>query len=284
MSTVIDSRIFRNIFSTEAINAVWSDKTRTSYYLEFEAALAKVQAKLNIIPERAAEEIAKHCRWDDMDIDDLREQTELIGYPVLGVVRQIVKKVNAIEPQLGEWTHWGATTQVSCLLQGTSRIGSYGNVGLDRYGNGASAARYAQSCGGRLTKDHPRARGSGRKAQDYTDGGTEQSAASCATVVWLQDGSSACILPASSVSTRRIEASFTGPGIWRCCRHSCYDLRKFFIRRATIRPEESWSRAPMSRASSSRTRTRSTQYRMALRTRQHSRGWKFLCNSYVYMR
>lgn len=115
MSTVFDSQIFHNIFSSEEINATWSDKTRTSYYLEFEAALAEVQAELNIIPRKAAVEIVKHCRFDEIDMEELRKQTELVGYPVLGVVRQIVKKVNAVEDQLGEWTHWGATTQVRLI-------------------------------------------------------------------------------------------------------------------------------------------------------------------------
>lgn len=38
-------------------------------------------------------------------------QTELIGYPVLPVVKQLVKGVNQIEDGLGAWAHWGATTQ-----------------------------------------------------------------------------------------------------------------------------------------------------------------------------
>ena len=112
MTTVLDSEIFRNVFNTAESSAIWSDKTRTSYFLEFEAALARVQARLNIIPQRAADEIAKVCRWEEMDVDEIRRKTELIGYPVLPVVQQLVKKVNSIEPGLGEWTHWGATTQV----------------------------------------------------------------------------------------------------------------------------------------------------------------------------
>lgn len=112
MTTVLDSQIFHNVFSTAECARIWSDERRTSYYLQFEAALAKVQAELGIIPQHAADEIIKHCRWEEMDVDELRKQTELIGYPVLPVVKQIVKKVNAVEDQLGEWTHWGATTQV----------------------------------------------------------------------------------------------------------------------------------------------------------------------------
>lgn len=112
MSSVQDSLIFGDILSTRESASIWSDVTRTAYYLQFEAALARVQAELGIIPQNAAVEIARHCKLERIDMNELRQQTELIGYPVLGVVQQLVKQVNAVEPRLGEWTHWGATTQV----------------------------------------------------------------------------------------------------------------------------------------------------------------------------
>jgi 3-carboxy-cis,cis-muconate cycloisomerase len=111
MSSVQDSIIFRNILSTTESAEIWSDKTRTQYYLDFEAALSTAQASLGIIPQHAADEIVKRCRVENIDFDELRQQTELIGYPVLGVVKQLVKQVNAVEKGLGEWAHWGATTQ-----------------------------------------------------------------------------------------------------------------------------------------------------------------------------
>ncbi|KAI3600472.1 3-carboxy--muconate cycloisomerase [Moniliophthora roreri] len=111
MSTVTDSQIFRNIFSTPASSEIWSDRTRTAYYLQFEAALATAQAHLGIIPTKAAEAITEKCNIDLIDMEELRKETERIGYPVLGVVKQIVRLVNQVEPGLGEWAHWGATTQ-----------------------------------------------------------------------------------------------------------------------------------------------------------------------------
>lgn len=111
MASIIDSQIFGNVFSTPEISAIWSDRNRTLQYLKFEAALAKVQAKLGIIPQNACDEIVKHCKLEELDFDELRKQTELIGYPVLPVVQQLVKKINAVEDKLGEWIHWGATTQ-----------------------------------------------------------------------------------------------------------------------------------------------------------------------------
>lgn len=112
MTSVQDSLIFGNILSTRESAAVWSDKTRTQCYLAFEGALAKAQARLGIIPQRAADEIIKFCLdIRHVDFDDLRTQTELIGYPVLGLVQQLVRHVNGVEPGLGEFAHWGATTQ-----------------------------------------------------------------------------------------------------------------------------------------------------------------------------
>jgi len=107
-ATALDSAIFRDIFSTEAMRRVFSDENRIQKYLDIEAALAKVQARLGIIPKNAAEEIVKHCQVAEYDLALLKKQTERIGYPVLPVVQQLVKKcANGV----GEWCHWGATTQ-----------------------------------------------------------------------------------------------------------------------------------------------------------------------------
>ena len=107
-ATIIDSQVFQGIFSTEEMRRVWSDENRTQKYLDIEAALARVQAGLGLIPQEAADEIVRHCRVEEIDLAKLREQTERIGYPVLGVVSQL----NALcRDKLGEYCHWGATTQ-----------------------------------------------------------------------------------------------------------------------------------------------------------------------------
>jgi 3-carboxy-cis,cis-muconate cycloisomerase len=107
-STIIDSHIFQGIFSSDEMRSVWSDENRTQYYLDIEAALAKVQAKLGIIPQEAADEIISHCRLDQIDMVELRRQTERIGYPIIAVVNQL----NTLcRDDLGEYCHWGATTQ-----------------------------------------------------------------------------------------------------------------------------------------------------------------------------
>ncbi len=107
-ATTLDSLIFRDIFTTEAMRRVFSDEQRTAFYLEIEAALARVQGRLGIIPAEAAREIEGKCKIGNIDLNKLKAQTERIGYPILGVVQQIVA---ICANGLGEWCHWGATTQ-----------------------------------------------------------------------------------------------------------------------------------------------------------------------------
>jgi 3-carboxy-cis,cis-muconate cycloisomerase len=107
-ATALDSVIFRDIFSTAEMRHVFSDEARTGYYLEIEAALARAQARLGIIPDKAAQEIVRQCKIGNIDLARLKQQTERIGYPILGVVQQIV---DLCADGLGEWCHWGATTQ-----------------------------------------------------------------------------------------------------------------------------------------------------------------------------
>ncbi|HEV7983549.1 MAG TPA: 3-carboxy-cis,cis-muconate cycloisomerase [Xanthobacteraceae bacterium] len=104
----VSSGIFRDIFSTEPMRRIFADENRIQKYLDIEAALARAQARLGIIPQEACDEIGRHCRAQEYDFGKLKAQTERIGYPVLPVVQQLV---SLCRDGLGEWCHWGATTQ-----------------------------------------------------------------------------------------------------------------------------------------------------------------------------
>ena len=107
-ASIIDSKIFGDIFSEARMRQVWSDENRTAKYLDVERALAKVQGGLGLIPQEAADEIVKACDINKIDWVKLKAKTEQIGYPIIAVVNQI----NAnCRDKLGEYCHWGATTQ-----------------------------------------------------------------------------------------------------------------------------------------------------------------------------
>ncbi len=107
-STILDSAIFRDIYATPDMRAVWSDENRVRHYLAFEAALAKVEAALGIVPKDAAAEIIRHCDLKTIDMAKLKDATEAAGSPILPMVKQLMA---ACQDKHGEWVHWGATTQ-----------------------------------------------------------------------------------------------------------------------------------------------------------------------------
>ena len=106
-STVIDSILFRDAFGTPAMRAVFSDQQMVQRYLDVEVALAKAEAQVGVIPQDAADTIARESRLDRIDFDHMREETDIVGYPILPLVHQMV----AMCGDAGRYVHWGATTQ-----------------------------------------------------------------------------------------------------------------------------------------------------------------------------
>ena len=106
-STVIDSVLFRDSFGTPAMRRIFDDRALVTRYVEVEVALAKAEARCGLIPEEAAREIAARANPDAFDFDQLRHETENVGYPILPVVHQLGKMCG----EGGRYVHWGATTQ-----------------------------------------------------------------------------------------------------------------------------------------------------------------------------
>jgi 3-carboxy-cis,cis-muconate cycloisomerase len=106
-TTVLDSILFRDAFGTSAMRDVFSDRALVARYVEVEVALAQAEARTGVIPQQAADEIAKLANAATLDVDKLREETDLVGYPILPVVHQLVKQCG----EAGRYVHWGATTQ-----------------------------------------------------------------------------------------------------------------------------------------------------------------------------
>jgi len=105
---MIDSSVFGGLFATGEMRAVFGDRARLQRWLDVEAALARVEARLGLIPAAAASEIGRHCIPDAIDPDRLRSDTERAGTPILPLVRQIAARC---ADGAGEFVHWGATTQ-----------------------------------------------------------------------------------------------------------------------------------------------------------------------------
>ena len=106
-STVLDSALFRDAFGTPAMRAIFEDRALLARYTEVEVALARVQGRLGVIPAQAATDIAAKCDAAKLDLDRLKKETEVVGYPILPLVRQLAAQCG----EAGKFLHWGATTQ-----------------------------------------------------------------------------------------------------------------------------------------------------------------------------
>ncbi|WP_028214384.1 class-II fumarase/aspartase family protein [Paraburkholderia mimosarum] len=106
-STVFDSILFRDAFGTAKMRALFSDHALVQRYIDVEVALAKAEARVGVIPAEAAEVIARESRIERIDFDHMREETDIVGYPILPLVHHLVGMCG----EAGRYLHWGATTQ-----------------------------------------------------------------------------------------------------------------------------------------------------------------------------
>jgi len=90
------------------IRALYRIENRWQAWLDVEAALAKAQAALGIIPPAAAAAIAEAAHYELLDRARLDEGFARTGHTIVPLVWELARVVG--EPH-GGWVHWGATTQ-----------------------------------------------------------------------------------------------------------------------------------------------------------------------------
>ncbi len=107
--SALDSGLLGPLFTTPAMKACFSDPARLDAMLEAEAALARAQAKLGLVPPELAEALLAGAltlrRWD---IAALGQATALAGVPAIPFVKAVQ---TTLPPELERSFHQGATTQ-----------------------------------------------------------------------------------------------------------------------------------------------------------------------------
>jgi len=102
-----DGPILGVLYGSDAMRAVFDERAYFQRMLDVEAALARVQARLGIIPADAAQAITAAARFEHLDPAELAASARNVGYPVVGLVAGLSRAAG----KAGAWTHWGATTQ-----------------------------------------------------------------------------------------------------------------------------------------------------------------------------
>jgi 3-carboxy-cis,cis-muconate cycloisomerase len=97
------------LFGSEAVNAIFSDHVRLQRMLDFEAALARAEAQLDIIPKSAP--IASQCRADLFDTKSLAQAAVKSGNLAIPMIKQLTELVGEQDTEAMRYVHWGATSQ-----------------------------------------------------------------------------------------------------------------------------------------------------------------------------
>ncbi len=107
-SHITDSRLYGAVFASAPVASVFSDRNRVRKWFEIEAALALAQGELGIIPEAAAEEIARKADADLVDLDAIGREIAATAHPLVPAIRALA---DLCDGDAGEYVHYGATTQ-----------------------------------------------------------------------------------------------------------------------------------------------------------------------------
>ncbi len=107
-SSVVDSPFFKDLFGTDEMRAIFTEVNQLQKWLDVEAALARVEARLGIIPETAAEVITQHARAEEMSIEAMKRDIDVTRHPIVPLIRELQRHCPG---DTGEYIHWGTTTQ-----------------------------------------------------------------------------------------------------------------------------------------------------------------------------
>lgn len=103
-----DHEIIGGLFGDDEVGALLSPGAEIGAMMRFEAALARVEGRLGVIPEASGEAIAASLSGLAIEPNSLAEATSSAGVVVPGLVSMLRDRIG---PPHGDYLHWGATSQ-----------------------------------------------------------------------------------------------------------------------------------------------------------------------------
>jgi 3-carboxy-cis,cis-muconate cycloisomerase len=99
------------LFGSGPVNEIFTDRSRLQRMLDFEAALARAEAALDLIPKSAAGAITAKCRAELFDFAALGQATMNTGNHAIPMVKRLTEIVGEQDEEAKRYVHWGATSQ-----------------------------------------------------------------------------------------------------------------------------------------------------------------------------
>jgi 3-carboxy-cis,cis-muconate cycloisomerase len=111
LSSPQSPRLLEALFTAEKMSAVFSDRGRLQAMLDFEAALARAEARVGVISDIAARAIEVECRAEAFDVATLAQASARAGNPAIPLVKALTALVAKHDEEASRFVHWGATSQ-----------------------------------------------------------------------------------------------------------------------------------------------------------------------------
>jgi 3-carboxy-cis,cis-muconate cycloisomerase len=124
----MSGRLIETLATTPALAELFSDESVLRAMLDFEAALARAEARCKVIPKKAADAIAASAKPANFDAADLADAAFRAGTPSIPLVKALTDHVRKTNQDAARFVHWGATSQdvtdtaMSLLLKRTETV------------------------------------------------------------------------------------------------------------------------------------------------------------------
>lgn len=105
------NQLFDAYFTAREMRDVFCDQGRVQAMLDFEAALARAEAKAGLIPQTAVASIEAACRAEHFDFAALGEAIASAGNSAIPLVKALGKQIAATDAEAERYVHLGATSQ-----------------------------------------------------------------------------------------------------------------------------------------------------------------------------
>ena len=105
------SSIFEGFLSSPESLQSFGDRSFVQAMLSFEAALARAQASVGLIPESAAQSIIGTCKVDLFDTAKIVRESARAGSLAIPMVKSLKDTVALFNPEAVAYVHWGCTSQ-----------------------------------------------------------------------------------------------------------------------------------------------------------------------------
>ena len=105
------NQLFDAYFTAAAMREVFSDRGRVQGMLDFEAALARAEASVGLIPQVAVAPIETACQAERYDFAALAEAIGSAGNSAIPLVKALGKVIASGVPEAERYVHLGATSQ-----------------------------------------------------------------------------------------------------------------------------------------------------------------------------